>query len=176
MARGGHPLKVEFTRGEAVRMRSVGIQLSQIEMADGRPVWFPVRGRTESFPMEGGRYQNGDGPAGVEAYFIVDGTVRFNQGLKDEVFSVDWKGDLPASDAWKKTAKAFPKPTRRNDPAGIKEGLDRQLAEADADAEQIRASSPARRAWDGATALQTTLAASGIIALMGVVLWRWKTR
>jgi hypothetical protein len=178
MSRGGHPLKVEFAGGFAgeggVRMRSTGIKLARLPLDDEHEVWFPVSGWTESFTGPGGR--SSSRALGIETYYVVDGTVRFNRGLPDDYFSLDWKGRLPETPGLAQRRRDFRKPVRRNDPAGIKKRLDEQLREADAQAEQIEASSPAKVAEGWTILARGGLIAFGILLVCGAGIWRWRRR
>jgi hypothetical protein len=174
MARGGHPLQVEFRNGRGVRMRSTGIQLARLTLPDGKGYWFPVRGRTEYFLTTSPNYSSV--PVGVETCYVLDGTVKFNQGFSDRFFSLDWQGKRPESQGLAQRRKQFRKPVPRNDPEGIKKRLERQLAEANAQAKQIEASSPAREAEGWIPAVQYGLGALGISLVCGAAIWKWRAR
>ena len=171
MERGGHPLKVVFTRGETIRMQSVGIQLDHLVLPGGERMWFPVSGRTETF----GELGRTRGKAVlIETYYVLDGTVRVNEGLPDRVFSVDYEGGLSETPALTQARRGFRVPQPRMDPEGIRERLESKLAVANAQADEIRATSPARRAWNGTRVAQAVFAVLGIsvLAYGGIQMWR----
>ena len=174
LARGGHPLKVEYYNGfwyPGLNMRCHGIELGQVPLPDGRLVWFPVRGRTESFGTTKGMTSK---PVGLETYFIVDGTIRFNQNPPDSMFQIQWKGKMPETAALAKLRKEFHRPVR-NDPAGIKERLDRSLAEADSQTKQLDASAPQGEGW-AAWWSRMAFFGSGVVLLAGTAVWKWRSR
>ena len=131
MERGGHPLRIDFRKGEKVRMRTADIELQRVPGPDGRERWFPVRGVTYVFPFPGPNMTR-SGRWDTRTYAVIDGTVRFNQNLPDAFFTLDWKGALPENESLATRRKVFRKPPRRNDPEGIKvRCLREELAEAD---------------------------------------------
>jgi hypothetical protein len=174
MERGGHPLQIEFRRGEKYKMRTAGIQLERLAGADGRERWFPVRGVTYVYPFPGPNYV--DRPVAYETYMVLQGTVRFNQKLPDKFFSLDWKGSLPEDEKLAIRRKEFRKPPRRNDPDGIKQHLGRALADADEQSKQLEASSEARDPWSWTTVGQAGFAALGAFTILVVGIHRWKRR
>lgn len=109
------------------------------------------------------------------------GSVVLNQGLPDERFSTKWQGEMPRSPESVKQARrqaaAIPKPKHgRTDPVGVKEELERELVEADRQAEQLEASSAAREEWGWTPILQVGFGMLGIVLLGGVAAWKWKGR
>jgi hypothetical protein len=172
MERGGHPLQVEFRRGEKIRMRTGEIELERLQGADGSERWFPVRCVTYVYPIPGPGYV--DRPVAYETYKVVEGTVRFNQNLPDAFFSLEWKGAVPENEQLAIRRKEFRKPPRRYDPEGIKEHLKKNLAEADQQSKYLEASSAARNPWSWTTVGQAGFAAFGAVTLLGVGVWRWR--
>lgn len=171
MERGGHPIQVEFRRGEKFWMRIVKIKLEKVSGGDSRERWFPVGGVVEVYPFFDEDYK-GEVVA-YETYEVVKGTVRFNQDLPDAFFSLDWKGAIPENEQLATRRKEFRKPPRRYDPEGIKERLVETLADADAQSKQLEASSPAREPWNWVLLGQGGLAAVGTLILLGVGVRKW---
>lgn len=170
LERGGHPLKVEFARGNEIRMRTTGIELAHLTLLGEERLWFPVRGRTETFGELG---RSRGRPALAETYFVLDGTVRLNQGLPDRVFSVDYEGGLAETTELTQRRRTFRVPEPRSDPEGIRLQMEAQLAAADAQADEIRATSPARRSQTRTRAMQVAFAVLGITLLSyGIVMMR----
>ncbi len=170
MERGGHPLKVEERSDDGPRGlagRTVGIKLAQLPLPDGRLIWFPVAGRLETFVTIG---LNTLEPVGVETYSLVDGTVRFNQDLPDEVFKLKWKGKLPETEKLAEQRRTFHEPPTRNDLPGITERLDRSLAKADKQSKQLEASAPADGEGAGEMVARMGLIGIGLAIVVGVVL------
>lgn len=174
MERGGHPLRIEFRRGEQVRMRTQDIELERVPGPDGRERWFPIRGITYLFPLPGPRYEAR--PVGYETYSVIQGTVRFNQGLPDAFFTLDWKGTVPENESLATRRKEFRKPPRRYDPQGIKRHLREALAEADQQSKHLEAPSVAREPWNWTVVGQAGFAALGVATLLGAGIWRWRRR
>jgi hypothetical protein len=153
-------------------MRTAGIELERLPLADGRERWFPVRGVTFVYPFIGRGYV--DRPVGYETYKVLRGTVRFNQNLPDAFFSLDWKGALPEDEGLAVLRHEFRKPPMRRDPAGIKQHLEKALVEADQQSRHLEAASLARESWSWTTVGQAGFAALGVVTLLGVGLWRRK--
>ncbi len=174
LERGGHPLQVEFRRGDRPRMRTGDIELERLPGPGGRERWFPVHGVTYIYPVLGPGYV--DRPVAYETYQVLQGTVRVNQGLPDAYFTLGWKGAIPENAALAARRKGFRKPLRRSDAQGIKQHLEEALAEADEQSRALEASSPARETWSGTSIWQVGFAAAGLIVLIGVGAWRWKFR
>ena len=82
---------------------------------------------------------------------MVAGFPRFNQGLADKLFSVDYNGTLPETNGLRTQRRLFqsiPPPwlqQRRKDPASLQRELDERLAEADNQSKELDASSTV---WD----------------------------
>ena len=172
LARGGHPLKVEYRDNDGpngVSMRSSGIKLRQLPLPDGRLIWFPVEGRTESFLTTAGLTRQ---PVGLETYTVLDGTVRFNQNLSDEVFTLKANHKIPLTAEMLAKQARCEIPPDRQDPQGIKERLDRIMVRADHKTEQLDASAPGEGWWLGAS--QAGLIVLGVVALAGVAVWKWR--
>lgn len=176
MDRGGHPLKVEDLSGSDVRMRTDRIELERQPLADGRSLWLPVRGVTETFQYSGGFHKT---PLYRETYSVINDTIRINQGLADSLFTVAQTSKLPSTDYLRRLRKDFdrpPPPPPRRDAAGVKERLDKTLAEADEQAKRIEASSTARAGWSTTLLVQAALVAIGVVALGCVAAWKWRNR
>jgi hypothetical protein len=181
MERGGHPLKVEFWNGTKLFMRSDKIKLARLSIADGKAVWFPIRGETNSFngPDKAGRDSYRDSPFFTETYAVVNRSVRINQGLTDDYFTVKRKDAMPDIGDLRRMQRELnsePVARLRTDPRGVQERLDLKLAEAERQAKQLEASSAARAAWDWTLILQLVFGVVGISLVCGALLWRWRSR
>ena len=181
--RGGHPLKVETFRNAKLSTRLDKVSLQQFTARDGVAVWIPVAGTVEGFEWENKFYSR---PVLRQTIALVAGSVVVNQGLPDAVFSIDRKGGMPGSDELKKLEKinaestlgrnfgkdvAGPKqPAFRTDPEGVQQRLNEQLAKADDQARQLKASSVARSGWITSMLPQIALSSVGIGALI-LALW-----
>ena len=181
MERGGHPLKVEFWNGTKLFMRSDKIELARLSIADGKAIWFPIRGETNSFngPDKAGRDSYRDSPFFTETYAAVNGSVRINQGLTDDYFTVKRKDAMPdIGDLRRMQRELNSKPVvrLRTDPRGVNERLDAKLKEAERQAKQLEASSAAREVWGWTPILQLALGVLGVLLVSGALLWRWRSR
>jgi hypothetical protein len=169
--RGGHPLKVEFRAGSEVRMRAEKIRLGQVPRPDGPLVWLPVSGELNT-TLDLGR---GKSTPYRETYVVVDGSVRLNQSLGDAYFRLKTNRELPAVGKLRDYQKLLgERAPIRTDPAGVKERLDRQLAEANRQAEQLVASSSAREPGDWTSLLAPALGALGVGLIGTVAYLKWR--
>ena len=139
-------------------------------------MWFPVGADLHTFTFDIGKIEKT--AVFRQTYRLVRGTLVLNRGLKDERFSLDWKGPR-SKDAILEKFVADIKPKRvpqdvsqRNDPASIRAYQERKLAEADRQAAQLDASPPARRGWDWTAITQGLLAISGMAILAGALILR----
>lgn len=176
MKRGGHPLKYEFHQ-DGLHSQVDKIQLAQVKASDGKVVWLPVKGEYQAYSNGKQVFRN---PLFRETYSVVGGSIRLNQDLPDEVFSVDWDGPLastPELDRLRRETKVIPKrPVGRTDPIGVQERLEQQLAEADRQSKRLEASSAAREVWGWTSTLQVLFGSIGVFLIGGVVYWKWSGR
>ena len=166
MARGGHPLKVEFYHGPRLAIRVDHVQLMQFSDREGRPIWLPVRGEANRYDWKETYYSN---PTFKETYAVVPSSVLVNQGLADDYFNIKGKTD-PITPGLRAYVRDFANaPPQRSDPAGVKERLNKLLAEADKQSKALSASSVAREATDASKSWRIMLVAVGIIlVLLGI--------
>jgi hypothetical protein len=173
MERGGHPLRAELWRGGDLWNRRE-IELVQLPGPGGKPIWFPARGTTESFVR-------GDGSVSPQArvretYFVVASSPRFNKGLADKLFSVNYNGSLPETAELRTQRRLFqsiPPPKREYgpaDPENLQRLLDERLAQAEKQSSQLDASSTVGTNRDWTLILSVTLTSAGILTL-GCVLF-----
>ncbi|CAN5642719.1 hypothetical protein BH23PLA1_BH23PLA1_31160 [soil metagenome] len=183
LQRGGHVLRHERYLGTNVGGATTNIKLASFRSPDGATVWLPVSGQVE------GRISRDPGPPPkriytnhpiyIEAYQVVPSSVRINQGLQDEDFTVRPRtGDI-VSDHLKKAQYEFgqyvirskePKPRPLTD-AEIESKLEMMLSDAEVMAGELKATSVQRR---GTTWLQRTpwIVGGLAAAAVGVVLIR----
>jgi hypothetical protein len=173
VARDGHPLRIEWTKGGKLLLRTHSIRLEQFTLPGGVHYWFPIQGVTDSF-LWGQEYL--DQPALREEYNVVRGTLKFNQGLKDAAFSLqsDQKALWGAqSDALQKyfdslVAKLHTEAEPR-DPESIQKRLVLQLEEAKRQSQLLEASSATRESWFEANILQIVALGLGVTALIAAL-------
>jgi len=178
LQRGGHPLRAEWYRGENLWILIHDIRLHAYDVND-KTIWLPVHGVRDAF-WDGRQYYRE--PISREVFDVVDGSVRFNDHLPDEQFTVEGLGGPPPDpqlrplhdELERQIAEAEAnRPDHPTDPIGVRERLNQRLAEAEEQAAMIEASSAARQVWGGQRVLQLVIGAFGVAALVGaVVLWR----
>ena len=176
MERGGHPLRVDAIRNGQLSARVDQVRLQEVVTAGQPTVWFPFAARMEGFEWEGTFHSK---PVLRETIAVVHGSVVVNQGLADAAFAISDVGKPVKPEARKvregtrnlaltrefETTPIAPEP--RSDPAGVRERLDQELAEADRQARQLEAQAPSREGWGGMVLAQTLLAAIGVSLLVG---------
>ena len=178
VARGGHPLKVESYYKGNLLYRVAPIELSRVNAADGHPVWFPVKGEVNVFGTIGGEFDQY--PTARETYGVVMGSLQLNIDLPDSVFVVHTKprrqiGNSTALRSEHPVEARQPKVERlKTDPASVEARLNAQMAEADRQAKEIEASSPARASWGATGAAQAVLALLGVVLIGSGGVWMWR--
>ena len=176
LQRGGHVLKYESVHGDKVGSRAYNIELAQFSLPGGQQVWFPVRGVFDTHTWKGEIVSE---PTLRETYTVVAGSLVFNQGLRDERFTVDWRGkkvETPelkeAKQEFAKTPQKSPPLRLRIDPTGVAEWQREKLAEADRQARQLDASAPSSRFWSATTGTQVTLVGLGAALIVAALVRR----
>jgi hypothetical protein len=171
--RGGHPLKYEVLLRSNLRMRRLDIELTRFRLADGKPCWLPVQGKTHSYVKSGGLSKT---PVFEEIYHIIRGTVHINRGLSDSRFSLDWS-PKPGTEGPAKAIIEFnhpPASARR--PQSAQERLDRVIAEASRQTEHLEASAPSRESWIRRNPATVALVVVGIVAFGFAGYLKWRSR
>lgn len=175
MERGGHPLKIEVYVDDNLLSRLDHIGLREERAADGKKVWFPVAGELRSYLWQDKYYSN---PIIESIYYVTDGSLRLNQGLGDEVFRLDAPRNLTDPLGLRKarpgSGTVLKLPSLRSDPAGLKQELDKQLAEARRQSTLLEASSPARDGGGWMPVVQYGGVALGVGLLASAVVLRRK--
>jgi hypothetical protein len=153
LERGGHMLRSENYGDGNLSSRTTGIRLAQFEAEDKQVVWFPVAGRHETFQLG---FEYSRRPVFDQTYEVLRGTLRINQGLKDERFSLDYGLNLHERPTAKRNT---PRKTRGQDAAA-------QVAKAFEDAEkrgpELRASAPSQTPWYARNAAPLIVSAMGL--------------
>jgi len=168
--RGAHPLKIEYLMAPPhVLARTHSVQLESFPLPGGRRVWFPISGVRDSF-LQGNNYLSE--PVFRETSFVVRGSLLFNQQLPDRFFTIK-KGDPRTAPGGLLMKKEFDEllanspPPMRRDPKSVEDRLQKQLAEAERQAEMLEASSPSRRFWSAALLSQIGIFTFGV----AVIIW-----
>ena len=175
LARGGHPLKVEEYYEDKLLYRVDGITLIEVPDVAGKNFWFPVTGTMNVYGSLSGTYL--DYPMARQTYGVVLGSLQLNLDLPDSAFvvhtkprtelanAVSLKRDRPPDAPFKKAER------RKSDPASVKARLDAKLAEADQQAAEVLASSPAREPWNWVVISQAAIASVGVATIAFAVIW-----
>jgi hypothetical protein len=174
LIRGGHPLQVEQYHDGKLVYRVGGIELAKVPDVSGKKIWFPIKGEMNVYGSLASTFH--DYPIARETYGVVLGSLQLNRDLPDSAFVVHTKPrtELGNAVSLKQAHPIEIQPKRierpKTDPASVKARLDANLAEADKQAEEIRASSPARETWNAATIMQAAIALVGVLAI-GSAVW-----
>lgn len=175
MERMGHPLKVEYYKGQNLSGRTDQIELSKVATEDGREVWLPRKGRDSGFEWNGEFHAK---PVIIQDVGIVAGSAIINKGLPDGFFSIERKGGLPDNAELARLRKAVgkpsPSPRPRITPESIQAQLDQKLAEADRQSKMLDASPSGQHLWDWSIVAQFGLILGGVLLLGSVAFWRWR--
>jgi hypothetical protein len=173
LERGGHPIRIEGFEGDR-RIAATQVRLRQIALAGGRRIWFPERGIHESFRWDD---QIEETPTfRSQCLFLLD-TARWNQSLPDSVFTLKGRSPVVPSGILASTIQEFEKqksaPPKPPDTRSVQERIDAALADADAQARPLDASSKASTSNAWGSAPRIALISGGVITLvMALSLWR----
>ncbi len=180
LERGGHVVRHELRWNDDLVSVLQDVRTERFEAESGREVWLPVYGRFEThvaFDMKQKKTYYPKEPVSIETYDMLENTLRLEQGLKDEFFTVKAKpGDL-VSDQLKKAKYEFGQylvraESERAKPvsdAEIRANLDKMLNDADVMKNELKASSPARSGPDWTTYAPwavSALALAGLVVLL----------
>ena len=174
VARGGHPLKYEMRVGGKLEMHVEQIKLDRIPIAEGKePIWLPVSGVEEDFLWD---KTHTSSPMFRSTYALVNGSVRVNQGLDDDQFTLH-SNLFSREPALANVRRTFDTtPPVRTDPEGVRLQLDAALAKANRESEQLKASSPAAPDRFRTMLWQFGFAGLGSMILGFVVVQIWRRR
>ncbi len=177
-------LRAEYYNGSKLSARIDEVALLACHLSEKEVYWVPVRARMRGFEWNG-EFQAE--PFCEETIRVVDGSALLNQGLPDLIFSVKRSSGLPQrgelerlrsrashSSLERQFQSASATPKNRTDPASISKRIDERLAQADQQAKQLEASSPARETWSWSLVWQLLSAALGTVLLVGAGVWKWK--
>jgi hypothetical protein len=184
--RGCHPLRVDRYAHGKLWWRVEDFKLESFMAPDGSMLWLPVHAEQSSY-MWDEKYSAT--PVYKQVVGMVRGTLQLNRNLPDALFTADRKGGLPTPDelnrlrTQKVTVQKLKKqeirrPSNRQpmDPASVRQRLDRRLAQAQEQAKQLEASSPARETWSATTLFQGAFAVLGASLIVAAAVWRLRSR
>jgi hypothetical protein len=176
--RGGLVLRHERRDGSNLMELTMVTKVHKYDAPSGKSLWLPTAGQAEGYmtinPNEGGspRVYTPE-PICVVDYALINGTMRLEQGLEDEHFSVNAApGDI-ISDEFKKARYEYGQylvrskeekstPVTDNE---IQANLERMLSDADLLSKELKATSPARSGPDWSTYAPWTASALALTGL-----------
>jgi len=190
LKRGGHVLHCEERWGDDLVKLMTGVRLESFEAEPGKSVWLPVTGHREGRvtldPNDRTMTKTVflDEPVYLENYRLLASSLRWNQGLKDDRFSVKAKPGDVVTDALRQARYEYgqymvrskaekaekPKPVRAEE---VEKNLDRMLQDADVLARELKASSPQR---EGTSWLALSPWAVAGLSAVGLVVFVVKQR
>ncbi len=181
LGRGGNALRREYYAGRKnLSKRMHSITLTSYDAGEGRTAWVPVGGAFDGFGREGPNRESiyDDEPTYSELVTVLAGSVRVNTGLGDDRFTVKYKDGTFVTDRLKQSQYEFrqARPPREVplSRAEAEQQLKEQLADADRQRDELRATSAARSGpgWSYWLPLGTSLAALvAVVALIGRRIW-----
>lgn len=183
--RNANVLRVEGYDGNKLRSRIDEVQLKPVLSPEGTEIWVPIRSRLRGYVWEDVHYND---PVTEDLIEVVDGTILLNQGLPDAVFDVRRETTLPqlgeldrirrlaGDSALANDFDATPQTSIRLDPAGVRQRLDKSLAEADRQAVMLEASAPSRAPWSGTGISQIVAFFAGACLIACAFVLRRRTR
>lgn len=184
LERNGHTVRSETYADKNLTVRIDDVRLQEFPLAEGVSYWMPMHCRVRGYFWKKSYTE----PLHEKTISIVNGSLMLDRNFPDGLFSIRRGSALPLPGELERIAKSSdphglrrkfsqqaPEPSPRVDPVSVRTRIEEQLKEADRQADQIEASSPARTAWSGARVLQAVLGALGIAAV-AVALIRWRMR
>ena len=150
--RGGHVVRFEQRQPGENLAELTTVILSRFDRGQGRVAWLPTSGRVENRMIgKDGKPVFLDDPYSYTTYSLLPITLRFDQGFKDDTFSVKVKTGDAVSDEVRKARYEFGQymvrtkaSTKRPTDADIKANLERMLKDSAVMANELKASSPSR--------------------------------
>jgi hypothetical protein len=179
LERSGNPVRIDLLGSTSKVTERTRVELQQFTLPNGKKVWFPISGVTETFLTAPNKYS--DEPQLRETYFVVRRTLRFNQGLPDSIFTVKRDGQVAGSGELVlrnefKEARNHRPPISRNDPESVKDMLEKKLVEADRQSSSLEASSVSRESWSWTSLAQFGFVGTGLAFLVAALYWRHSSR
>lgn len=184
LERGGYVLRHEHRWGRNLARLTTDVRLESFDTPSGRSVWLPVHGQEQGHVTRDKRDRSirvfPRDPVYVESYDLVKATLRFDQSLTDDYFTVKpRKGDL-VSDQIKQAEYEYGQYVIRSrqpaepppSDAEIEAGLESMLKDSDFLNRELKATSVARRGPTWSDRAPWLLAGSAVAALAVVSIRR----
>lgn len=185
LERGAHVVKLEILTRKKLWLRFDRIVLERFPLPDKTFIWFPVRGRMQSY-LWNETYR--DSPVAEQTAAVVPSSIRFNQNLPDEMFNVNRPSAFPSPDELRKRIQkprkfelreefdSAPSSAPRTDPIGVRRRIEQKLEEADRQAEELQASSPARASWSWVSIGRFVFGSAGMLLVVTALVLRMRSR
>lgn len=180
LGRGGHALRREVYHSGGKRANSMeDIVLRPFQDSRGTTVWLPVSGVYKSFIHLGEHNERiyGSQPTNLETYSALQESIRLNQSIPDERFSVKFRNGTLITDTLRRARYEFGQArepeTKRMTQAEVEAQLEEQLRIADVQGDELRAASWERgnRGWSAW--LPATLVGGSLAILVVLVARRY---
>jgi hypothetical protein len=179
LERGGMPIKLEHERDKVTIKRVEKVRLGRFSLPGGGFVWFPLGGSSKTFSFKNG--ENPNSPHFEEVSNVVNGSLRFNQGLTDNDFSFRPGGriltlskKLGADRRFELARSKSVKPEQRTDREGVESTLKKRLAEANEQATELQADTGEEAI--NFQKIQVVLSLLGICVIVGIIVWKRRNR
>jgi hypothetical protein len=106
----------------------------------------------------------------LESYYVLDGTIRFNDPLPDPIFDIKWKGPYFVDAAIEAKRSNYRNEAPPMDPQGVRERLDRQRKSAEARGHPLVAIPSTWR--QSTTLIVQIITGVGGLVLIGLAIWK----
>lgn len=177
MERGGHALRIATFHDDKLTDVVTKVDLKSFRDRYGDTVWMPMSATYDQHTWARTWYKE---PVLRTTSRVLETSLRVNVGIGDDAFDLVKKVvDLHPrgiSREWLALVDASKRPRLRTDPSGVKEHLNKLMAEADRQARLIDASSAAELEKRWSIAPGIGLAFFGVGLLAGVAIWKWSRR
>lgn len=151
LERDGHILKQEFSHKNNLWFRVDQVSLAQFPLPKGGQIWLPTGGVFNSF-AQAGTYK--EDPVLRESHHLVRGSLRLNQGLRDDRFSANWPGEVRLNSnmsggkgSTSTAINSLSNPQERIDPEGVALKQSERLELAERQAKALDASIVSTSDW-----------------------------
>ena len=175
LQRGAHALRREQSENGKLMSRTT-VELKQFNASDrsGRKIWLPYHGIGEGYLFGDSKKTTYEAdPTQVTDTWLLPDSLKFPADLPNSRFSVKYKPGTPITDSLRQAAYQFGQDRRppAKTPIEAQKRLEEHLAEADAQKDELKASSAARggAGWAGWLPWATAI---GAVATLLVVLIR----
>lgn len=183
LAHDGYPRRLEMRQGGELVFLTEITDFAQLDLPNGRRLWMPRSGKTWTFTgtSDKGAPIRTKNPSYEETTSVLINTVKFNQSLPDEFFSVKKHALLTSDEGLLKLQRemerivaAKAKEVVPADPKSRKQRLDAAFEEAERQSKMLEASSAAREGagWTEFAVWSMGIFGVVLVSLGGLFYWR----